>query len=917
MNFDDDIGDDALANFDLNTAVAESSPAMRRAHGTAAAPPAHKRQKMELEKRTFAVPTDDVAHDSALDESLQKYYGLTFRPGQRDVITAALAGRDTCVFWSTGSGKSLCYALAALHSGKISVVVSPLISLMNDQCIGLNNTVGAVCGKDVAVFLGSAQLDANAERRVFDGEYKIVFVTPEKLTASTSFINGLKRMVEQNDAIGLLAIDEAHCISSWGHDFRESYTQLNMLREALPKVPIMALTATAVNFVRNDIMKILGLKNPFVASNSVDRPNLRISVTRKTDFGKDLDAICEQIGGRAGAVPTIVYCATIAEVVKLCGALKQRLGDSVVQMYHGSMSNVDRQESHVAFLTSRSPVIVATTAFGMGLDKGDVRRIIHHGAPKTMEEYYQQIGRAGRDGIDSNVTLMFADNDFTRYSSDFYTKDLTPEAARTQQQSTDALKSFAHDRDTCRRVLIMRHFEETPSFTRCDASCDNCARSALGLDVLRRNFAREVLPIFLTLKYAGGSLTMTKFLRTISGLKDSESLFPNQRKAIDDARLAANLQPGSTTTEFYKEMMAILSRTGLVSERIVKGAYSTYSVYALAAEAHQFCTCSPPPLILPTPEAVMNAERELKVKLEAIKKKLLDGGVDTSQIPAHELERGSGEVIDTELEWMRKLAYYRSIGNEQRADALLALLKKIEAWRDERAVALGMAPATVLKSFLCKKIAYVLPRSVEALRAVGVRVTGVEGLSKVINDAAEEFLPTTTTVMSTDDELRMGTFTPSEPWAFAVYKPRKAPKAAGGGTLKPNWELSYDRFTAGEHIEAIALTQPNDKAIQPATVFGHLMEALQHGKTVNLDRAFGSLQPEHRLTKRDCQFFAERQASRGFDVRLSAEYAAKDFAEGLVPDIPSSDKPPEARAREAAVYTKIRTWVALRRCGAL
>eukprot|EP00223_Ostreococcus_mediterraneus_P009308 CAMPEP_0179620010 /NCGR_PEP_ID=MMETSP0932-20121108/452_1 /TAXON_ID=548131 ORGANISM="Ostreococcus mediterraneus, Strain clade-D-RCC2596" /NCGR_SAMPLE_ID=MMETSP0932 /ASSEMBLY_ACC=CAM_ASM_000582 /LENGTH=207 /DNA_ID=CAMNT_0021489007 /DNA_START=138 /DNA_END=757 /DNA_ORIENTATION=+ len=205
---------------------------------------------------------------------------------------------------------------------------------------------------------------------------------------------------------------------------------------------------------------------------------------------------------------------------------------------------------------------------------------------------------------------------------------------------------------------------------------------------------------------------MTKFLRTITNSKESEPLAPWQREAINAALLAAkNHTSGSTSTEFFKEMMDILSQMGYVSERIVKGGYSTYSVYALTSDAQQFCTQSPPALILPTPETVMNAERELKDKLDAIKKKLFDGGVDTSQIPAHELERGSGEIIDAELEWMNKLAYYRSTGNERRADAL------------------------------CKKIAYVLPRSVEALRAVGVRVTGVEELSKVINDAAEEFLP--------------------------------------------------------------------------------------------------------------------------------------------------------------------------------
>jgi len=920
MNFDDDIDDDDLANLDM-TFIAKRN----------ASPPPWTSavESTSTVKRPKTTDAADVGagvsarEASALDHSLEKYYGLRFRPGQREVIEAALSGRDACVFWSTGSGKSLCYALTALHSNRVSVVVSPLISLMNDQCIGLNNTVGAVCERDVAVFLGSAQTDAHAERRVFEGEYKIVFVTPEKLTASSFFLDGLKRMAEKG-AIGLLAIDEAHCISSWGHDFRPSYSQLKMLREALPKVPIMALTATAVSFVRRDIMNILQLRDPYVATNSVDRANLRISVTRKVDFGKDLDAMCEQIRERGKVVPTIVYCSTIAEVVTLCGALKQRLGDSTVQMYHGSMANVDRQEAHMAFLTSRSPVIVATTAFGMGIDKGDVRRIIHHGAPKTMEEYYQQIGRAGRDGVDSCVTLMYADNDFSRYASDFYTKDLSPEAVQTQLQSTNALKSFAHDRDTCRRALIMRHFEETPKFERCEATCDNCARSSLGADVLRRNFALEALPIFLTLRFAkmsaNMSVPMTKFLATITGSTSSDAvkLAPIQRKAIDDARSHPGLQPGSSTKEFYKELLSALVRVGLVCENVVKGAYSTYSVYDLTRDALQFCTPAPPPLILPTLETVMSAERELKKKCEAIKQQLRDGGVDTTNIPAHELERGSGDIIDTELEWIRKLAYYRSSGNEKRADAMLALLSEIERWRDERAVVLGMAPAAVLTSHLCKKIAYVLPRSAEALRAVGVRVTGVEQLSKVINIFAEEMRPTIATAgasaFTASAPLRLGTFQPRKAWSFAVYKSRKA---SGGGFLKPSWELSYDRFTAGEHIEAIALTQPNAaKPIQPATVFNHLMEALTHGRTVDVDRALDSLPPDHRLTKDDCAFFAERQSTRGFDVRETENYVAKDFASGFV-DETIGEKSLEDRAREAAAYTKIRTWVALRRAGAV
>ncbi len=184
-------------------------------------------------------------NSNSLEDTLANYYGYNFRAGQRDVISAALAGQDTCVFWSTGSGKSLCYTLTAMHSDKLTVVISPLISLMQDQVTGLNNTVGATLGKDVAVFLGSSQMDGTAERRVFEGQYKIVFATPEKATGRDGFVNGLKCMAQQ-DKLGLLAIDEAHCISQWGHDFRPAFKGLCVLREQLPSVPIMALTATGV-----------------------------------------------------------------------------------------------------------------------------------------------------------------------------------------------------------------------------------------------------------------------------------------------------------------------------------------------------------------------------------------------------------------------------------------------------------------------------------------------------------------------------------------------------------------------------------------------------------------------------------------------------------------------------------------------
>ncbi|CEF97424.1 DNA/RNA helicase, DEAD/DEAH box type, N-terminal [Ostreococcus tauri] len=830
-----------------------------------------------------------------------------FRDGQREVIDAALSGRDACVYWSTGSGKSLPYQMVAFHSGKTVVVISPLISLMQDQVTALNNTAGRADGRDVAVFLGSAQMDPGADMRALNGEYEIVYATPEKLTASDAFLNGLKRMVAE-DRLALIAIDEAHCISSWGHDFRPSYAQLNILRDALPSVPIMALTATAVKFVRQDIAKILRLRDPFVSENSVDRPNLRISVVRRTDFGRDLDHVVARIG-KGQPRPSIVYCATIKEVVQVTGALQNRLGSSFVQMYHGSLSPEDRKNAHMDFLTSRSPVIVATTAFGMGIDKPDVRYICHWGAPKTMEEYYQQIGRAGRDGLLSQVDLLFADNDFTKYGSDFYVRDLTAAAKETQLASTNALKRYSLDREHCRRVMILEHFGEEATFSRCSGGkCDNCERIEAGGDEnLHRNFAKECRPLLLALRF-GGSQPISRLIGTIMGGSGGAELHPSQRDAIDKARAADGLQPGCTSKDFYKELVSLLSQMGVVHERIVNGAHARYPVYAFKAESQKFLDggLKPPPLMFLAPESVIAAERALTSKIAKVKTTLIEGGVDVSNIPSHELAAGHGEMIDAELEWLRRLEVYRGT---PRADALADLLAKIETWRDDRAQALGMAPASVLSAHMCKKIAYSQPRSVEALRAVGVRVTGVETLSELINAALPQ-LEEPAGAVGGEDALLLGVITPQK-WELAEYKPKKGP---GGTMAKPNWEVSYERFANGEHVETIAMTtQP--KAIQNATVFNHLLEALAHGKTLDFDRAVSNMPSAHRLTRTDCETFSQTARALRLDPRTDRAPPARALLDGLIRD--AADKSDAEKSRDACWFAKVRTWIALRRVNAV
>jgi RecQ family ATP-dependent DNA helicase len=939
---------------------------------------------------------------ASLKETLEKYYGhKEFRQGQEEVIENVIKGRDCCVFWSTGSGKSLAYQLPALSARdlKISIVVSPLISLMQDQVSALNNTVGNVYdnnnnnnnnnNKDIACFLGSGQMDKNIEERVFRGEFKIVFVTPEKLTFSQSSVedtdyygnknnnknnnNGpslfIQRLMTIKDKIGLIAIDEAHCISQWGHDFRTSYQHLACLRDHLPGIPIMALTATAVKHVREDISKTLKLNNPFIATNSVDRPNLRIACQRKEDFGKDLDFIISQITSKSSTtnssleqqqqqqkrslpatlLPTlqklessIIYCATIAEVVKLTGALQHRLGSDNVTMYHGSMAPDDRHDSHMRFLSSACKVVVATTAFGMGIDKADVRSVIHSGAPKTMEEYYQQIGRAGRDGITSFVTLLYSDADFSKFSGDFYTRGLTHNSLQTQLNSTEKLKDFAIEREKCRRAMILEHFEETPKFAgnKCGA-CDNCVRwKTISASDLTRNLINEAMPVFLSLKYCSrGNLAITKLVDATLNKSTKEVSIPHewQKFQIQEALKKANRN--AINAHFYKEFIPILTRANLLDEKNVRGAHGSWNVYSLSVKSKQMISDIESgrfieTLNLQVPDALLKSEKETKEKMDAMKRELESSGVDISSIPEEDLLLGAeSDIVSAELQWLRQIKYYRSSGNDAKADAHVELLNRIEAWRHERARALGLAPTNVLSAHLCKKICYSKPRTVEALQAVGVRVSGVEALSMLINQsllelpllnnvtAAPSAMTTTTTSTQKHQQqpIELGCVTPISAWRHATYKPKKG---TGGTMIPPNWELSYNRFQKGEHVEAIAMSQANGKAIQSATVLGHLFEALTQGKPLDFSRAISSF-PEftdNLLTQSDCDALEQASCTQNINVVETTSLFSKDLVKGLVAhdvDKPHNEKTFVEKSSESRWYAKIRLWIPLKRCGRL
>jgi len=382
--------------------------------------------------------------------TLKHTFGFNeFRPMQQDIVEAVLDGKDSLVIMPTGGGKSLCYQLPATLLPGVTIVVSPLIALMKDQVEGLHENGVA------ANFLNSSLEPDEAEdikNAVKNGEIKILYVSPEKLVSS-SFQYFLKQI-----EVSLFAIDEAHCISSWGHDFRKEYTQLGRLKTSFPDVPIIALTATADAVTRKDILHQLRLRDPEVFISSFDRPNLRLTVLPAK---KRIDSIINFVKRRKGD-SGIIYCLSRKQTERVAAALQGENIDAA--HYHAGMQAHERSRAQENFIHGRVPIIVATIAFGMGIDKSNVRFVIHHNLPKNLEGYYQEIGRAGRDGLPSDTILYYTLADVVllrKFATESGQPDLQLAKLERMQQYSDAL--------ICRRRILLSYFGE-----HLEQDCKNC-----------------------------------------------------------------------------------------------------------------------------------------------------------------------------------------------------------------------------------------------------------------------------------------------------------------------------------------------------------------------------------------------------------------------------------------------------------
>lgn len=431
---------------------------------------------------------------NSLTSSLHHHFGYeTFRHNQEQIISSIMSGKDTLALMPTGGGKSICYQLPALLQDGVTLVISPLIALMRDQVDGLR-----VNGIEAAYINSTQNLQEQDEifQRVRNGDLKIIYVAPEKLFSDQRFAALLRSGV-----VSLIAVDEAHCVSQWGHDFRPEYAALGKFREEFPSVPLIALTATADKLTQQDIIRQLSLKDVAVFENSFDRPNIFYDITHKQGWQDRLQKFLAERKEESG----IIYCLSRNGTETLAKQLCKN--GFIAEAYHAGLSADERNERQDRFLKDETRIMVATIAFGMGIDKSNVRFVVHTDLPRSIEGYYQETGRAGRDGLPSRALLFYSSGDTIKLKN-LVRIEGNEEQTRIQNQKLDRMASLCEG-TICRRKYLLNYFGEE-TIERCE-SCDACLTEYKQIDITIE--AQKIMSAVARLQGRFGLHYIVDFLR--------------------------------------------------------------------------------------------------------------------------------------------------------------------------------------------------------------------------------------------------------------------------------------------------------------------------------------------------------------------------------------------------------------------
>ncbi|KAF2170631.1 hypothetical protein M409DRAFT_19446 [Zasmidium cellare ATCC 36951] len=527
----------------------------------------------EEERKYFSFPwSNDVK--TALKE---RFRLKGFRENQANAINATLGGRDVFVLMPTGGGKSLCYQLPALiRSGKtrgVTVVVSPLVSLMEDQVQHLRklNIQAFLINKETTQeergFLLDAMKDPNVETFI-----QLLYVTPEMLSKSQAFMNAFQRL-HRGDRLARLVIDEAHCVSQWGHDFRPDYKALGDVRRQFPGVPVMALTATATENVKVDTIHNLGIDGCEVYTRSFNRANLYYEVRMKGKGKEDLGSIASLIKEKHAKQTGIIYCLSRKNCEDMAKALRKEHGVKA-QHYHAGMEPAEKSEVQQQWQAGRHHVIVATIAFGMGIDKSNVRYVIHHSMPKSLEGYYQETGRAGRDGKPSSCYLFYGYQDAAKLQRMIDDGEGSREQKNRQREMLRKMVQYCENQADCRRVQVLSYFSESFDRDDCDGGCDNCNSDSTFEDKDFTNYARQAVNMVVQILEMRHEVTMLHCIDVFRG-GNSAKIKELEHADLDEYGAGKDLDRSEIERLFYR----LLTENAFQEEnKVNKGGFASQYV---------------------------------------------------------------------------------------------------------------------------------------------------------------------------------------------------------------------------------------------------------------------------------------------------------------------------------------------------